>query len=124
MYASGVDHPHKAAAERILGQAESHEIDAWSSVEILQEILHRYTCLGRLKVASQVYDLFLVTCPNILPVTLADLNRARDLLAAVPTLRSRDAVHAAVMLNHGIEYIATFDRDFDRIPGIKRLEPA
>jgi predicted nucleic acid-binding protein len=34
----------------------------------------------------------------------------------------RDAIHAAVMLNHEIEWIATFDSDFDRIPGIRRLK--
>jgi predicted nucleic acid-binding protein len=37
-------------------------------------------------------------------------------------LRSaRDAIHAAVMLNRGIEWIATFDADFDRVPGIRRF---
>ena len=33
----------------------------------------------------------------------------------------RDAVHAAVMLNHGIHSIATFDKAFDRVPGIERV---
>lgn len=30
----------------------------------------------------------------------------------------------AVMEQLGIEEIATFDRDFDRVPGIERVEPA
>jgi len=25
------------------------------------------------------------------------------------------------MLNHGIEWVATFDGDFDRVPGIRRF---
>jgi predicted nucleic acid-binding protein len=36
-------------------------------------------------------------------------------------LSARDAVHAAVMLNHGVEWIATFDADFDRVGGLRRL---
>jgi len=123
MYASGADHPHKDAAARILSDAEAGRIDACSSVEVLQEILHRYTCLGRPWAAQEVYGLFVESCADILPVMLTDLNRARDLLAEVPGLRSRDAVHAAVMINNGVEWIASFDKHFDRIPGIRRLEP-
>jgi predicted nucleic acid-binding protein len=33
---------------------------------------------------------------------------------------TRDAVHAAVMLNNEVEWIATFDAGFDEIPGIRR----
>jgi predicted nucleic acid-binding protein len=58
----------------------------------------------------------------VLPVTLADTDRARDLLLAVDGISARDAIHAAVMLNHGVERIATFDRGFDAVPGIERWE--
>ena len=33
-----------------------------------------------------------------------------------------DAVHAAVMLNNDVEWIATFDAGFDEIPGIRRMK--
>jgi len=36
----------------------------------------------------------------------------------------RTAVHAAVMLNHEVEWIATFDTGFDRVKGIRRLRMA
>lgn len=36
----------------------------------------------------------------------------------------RDAVHAAVMLNHGVTRIATFDAGFDRIAGLERVPMA
>jgi predicted nucleic acid-binding protein len=51
-----------------------------------------------------------------------DTDRARDLVSELPALSVRDAVHAAVMLNHGIARIATFDRGFDLVPGIERLK--
>jgi len=72
----------------------------------------------------EVYDLFAEICPVVLSVTLADTDRARDLLGAVPGISARDAVHAAVMLNHEIEWIATFDKEFDRIAGVRRMKLA
>jgi len=51
-------------------------------------------------------------------------NRARDLVCNELGISARDAVHAAVMLNHNIEWIATFDAGFDRVPGIQRLKLA
>jgi hypothetical protein len=34
---------------------------------------------------------------------------------------ARDATHLAVMQQHGIEHILSFDSGFDRFPGIQRL---
>ena len=34
-----------------------------------------------------------------------------------------DAYHVALMEQLSIEEIASFDRDFDRVPGIRRVEP-
>ena len=38
-------------------------------------------------------------------------------------IKPRDAIHAAVALENGVETIVTYDRDFDRLEEIKRLEP-
>lgn len=35
-----------------------------------------------------------------------------------------DALHAVLMEQLGIERIVSFDRDFDRVPGITRVEPS
>ena len=53
-------------------------------------------------------------CPEVLDVTLADTDRARDMIANGVTASPRHAIHAAVMMNHEIEWIATFDKEFDR----------
>jgi predicted nucleic acid-binding protein len=34
-----------------------------------------------------------------------------------------DAYHSVLMDRLGLQEVVTFDRDFDRVPGIKRLEP-
>ncbi|HXJ39759.1 MAG TPA: type II toxin-antitoxin system VapC family toxin [Bryobacteraceae bacterium] len=124
MYVAGGDHPHKAPARRLLDQIRLGQIDACTSTEVLQEILYRYSSLGRRDLARDVYDLFAGICPVVFGVTLADTDTARDLLCEHTGISSRDAVHAAVMLNHKVTRIATFDAGFDAIPAIQRVRPA
>jgi hypothetical protein len=35
---------------------------------------------------------------------------------------ARDVVHAVVVQVHGLDSIASFDRDFDKIKGLRRIE--
>jgi hypothetical protein len=121
MYVAGRDHPHREPSRRFLAAVQRNEIEACTSTEVLQEILYRYSSLQRLDLAREVYDLFTAICTNILAVTLADTNRARDLLTEYRGLSVRDAVHAGVMLNRGIDLIATFDSGFDQVKGIRRF---
>ena len=121
MYVAGRDHPLRAPALRLLEQVRAGELDACSSTEVLQEILYRYAGLKRLDLARDVYNLFVAICPVIFPVTLADTDRARDLMAPGSGVSVRDAIHAAVMLNNGVPRIATFDAGFDAVLGIERL---
>lgn len=102
---------------------ERDEIDVVTSVEVLQEILHQYFSLHRPDLAETAYHSLEKGCEDILPVTKADLDRAFDLLKIHPDIRSRDAVHAAVMLNNGLTHILSTDAHFDHIAGITRVEP-
>ena len=121
MYVAGRDHPHRDGAKRLLDRVHTAEVEGCTSTEVLQEILYRYSSLGRLDLARQVYELFVQICPVVLPVTLADTDRAKDLLVTTPGVSARDAVHAAVMINNNIRQIATFDSGFDRVDGIERI---
>jgi predicted nucleic acid-binding protein len=121
MYVAGRDHPLRGPAQRFLERARAGELDICTSTEVLQEILYRYAALKRLDLAGAVYDLFVQLCPVVLPVTLADTDRARRLLIDTAGISARDAVHAAIMLNHDLTEIATFDRGFDAIKGIARV---
>jgi hypothetical protein len=122
IYVAGGVHPHREPSRRLLERVRKGQVEACTSVEVLQEILYRYSALGRRDLAREVYDLFVEICPVVLGVTLADTDRARDLLSAVDGISARDAVHAGVMLNHEVEWIATYDSGFDRIPGIRRMK--
>lgn len=121
MYVAGRDHPHRDPSRRFLERARAGDIDICTSTEVLQEILYRYAALKRLDLAAAVYDLFVQLCPTVLPVTLADTDRAKTLMTGSAQVGARDAIHAAVMLNHDIDQIATFDGGFDRIGGLTRL---
>ena len=121
MYVAGRDHPLRPPARRFLERARRGDVELCTSTEVLQEILYRYAALKRLDLAGQVYDLFVQLCPVVFPVTLADTDRARQLLPSASDVSVRDIVHAAVMLNNAVTSIATFDDGFDRVPGITRV---
>ena len=122
MYVSGGEHPHREPARRFLEQVRGAKVDGCTSTEVLQEILYRYAAIGQRDFGRELYDLFVDVCPVVLPVTLADTDRARDLLVSVERISARDAVHAGVMLNHEIEWIATYDAGFDAVPGVRRMK--
>jgi len=124
MYVAGREHPHRGPARRFLERARSGSLEICTSTEVLQEILYRYTALKRTDLAGAVYDLFVQLCPIVFPVTLADTDRARRLVVDRPETRVRDAIHAAVMLNNDVSDIATFDRGFHLIEGVRRVEMA
>ena len=121
MCVAGGEHPNRAPARRFLARVRAGEVEGCTSVEVLQEILYRYSAIGRRDTASEVYSLFVEICPEIFDVTLADTDGARDLISASPGLSARDALHAAVMRNHDVRRIATFDRHFDKLPRIRRV---
>ncbi len=124
MYAAGAPHPHKADSLALLGRVARGEVDGAVDAEVLQEVLHRYRALHRWKDGRRVYDLARRIVPVVLPVTAEVLDLARALLDRHARLMARDALHAAVCESAGMESICSYDRDLDRIPGLRRLEPA
>lgn len=122
MYVAGAAHPNRDPARRFLERVRSGDVEGCTSTEVLQEILYRYSAIGRRDLGTEVYDLFVQLCPVVFDVTLADTDGARKLLADYPALSARDCVHAAVMRNHDVEVIATFDTGFERVMGIRRAE--
>lgn len=122
MYVAGRAHPHRDPARRFLERVRAGEHEACTSTQVLQEILYRYSGLRRPDLAKEVYDLFVQLCSAVFPVDLSDTDRARDILSSGAAVSARDAVHAAVMLNHDITHIASFDMGFDAIDGIERVK--
>jgi predicted nucleic acid-binding protein len=90
---------------------------------VLQEILHRYTALGQRARAAEVARLFLEVVPEALPITKDTFLLSIELHLSYTAIQARDALHAAVMQQHGIERIISADRHFDGLPGLTRLDP-
>ncbi len=124
MYAAGASHRNKAGSVAFLERVASGEVDAVLDAEVLQEILHRYRAMGRWDQGRQVFDLARRIIPAVIPVTAEMLDRARALLDSYPRLMARDALHAAVCQESGLEAICSFDRDFDVVEGLKRFKPS
>ena len=121
MYLVGAAHPNKAAARRALEEAVAAGESLCTNAEVLQEILHRYTAIGRRESIDPAFDALLAIVDIVYPIERPDVDRARRLLRTSPTLSARDAVHVAVMQGRDIERILSFDSGFDGIPGIVRV---
>jgi uncharacterized protein len=120
MYVVGAAHPNKDAAHRLLAQAVRDEVRLVTSTEVFQEILHRYTAIGRSEAIAVAFGLLLDIVDEVYPVDLSDVERARDIVLSTSGLSARDALHLAVMEHHGIQRVMTFDAGFDGWAGVTR----
>lgn len=121
LYAAGAAHEYKKSCAAIIEQIAGNELEVCTSVEVLQEIVHRYTRLNKkregIQVARNLSELI-----QILPLDEAAFARALKILEQCD-VDTRDALHAAVALHFEIANIISADRHFDLIQGITRIDP-
>lgn len=124
IYAAGGDHPLRAPCDRILELVKRGELDAVTSIEVVQEIAHRFLSIRRpamaTRLSTDVLDLF----APVLPITHAVMRRLPGLIEQYPSLASRDLVHVATCLHEGITEIISPDRAFDQVHELRRIDPA
>lgn len=124
LYSLGAPHPLKACCTRIIQDVRDGALAATINTEVVQETAHVLLRRGRreeaIRFAAELCEAF----PDMLPVLREDMMNAMDLLREIPALSSRDAIHAATIRRNRITEIMSFDPDFDRIPGIRRILPA
>ena len=120
----GNPHPYKVSCQGILAQVYDKTLEANIDVELLQEILHYYHRRSRLEFGLDLFDRLTALFPDPYPVTLGHAAAMREVLARHPSLQVRDALHAAVVMEAGLEGIISADRGFDAIPEIERFDPA
>jgi hypothetical protein len=121
MYLVGAPHPHKIDAQRSLEKIVSDRQRLVTDAEVLQEILHRYVAIDRRDAIQPAFDALLGIVDQVMAIDRAATERAKEILLGHRRLSARDAVHVAVMEQHGIERILSFDSGFDGIPGVVRL---
>ena len=124
VYAVGREHPYKGPCAETLRLVAENPLSFVTDAEVLQELVRRYLAQDRWALGSEVLRNFaLVMQDRIEPVHAGDILAAAGLADRHPGISARDLVHAAVMRRLEVEHIITADADFDRIPGITRLDP-
>ena len=121
MYLIGAAHPHKADAQRLIERSIARQTPMVTDVEVLQEILHRYTAIDRRDAIGPAFDWLLAVTDEVFPVDLEDVERAREVVLQKRRLSARDALHVAVMERYAVTRILSFDSGFDGVRGIARI---
>jgi predicted nucleic acid-binding protein len=125
IYAAGRPHPLKAHCVDVLALAAEHPERFITDAEVLQELLHRYLAPERWQAGAPVLAAFAsLMAGRTEPVIAQDVMAAAKLAGEAPGVSARDVLHAAVMVRVGCHRVISADRDFDRIPGLQRLDPA
>ncbi len=122
MYLVGAEHPHKVDARRLLERAIAERQRLVTDAEVLQEILHRYVAIDRRDAIQPALDALLGVVDEVLPIEDRDVLRARDVVLGRQGISARDALHVAIMQRHRIGSILSFDRGFDAVPGVRRVD--
>jgi uncharacterized protein len=123
MYAAGAEHPYKQPSVLFLEEVAGGSIDAVVDAEVLQEVLHRYRAIARWHDGRTVYDRARTLFQEVLPITAEVVDAARATLDEVAGISARDALHAAVVRIWNLDGLCSYDRGFDGIPGVRRVEP-
>ena len=120
------DDPEKAqACLELFQKAEQRQIILTTSESVIAEVVYILSSkqlyhLSREKIRSLLYPL--LSLPGLkLPRRKVYL-RALDLYATY-SIDFEDALIVAQMERQGITDLYSYDRDFERVPGVTRLEP-
>lgn len=121
MYLIGAPHPNKDRLQALLGELTRSRSRFVTDVEVYQEILHRYTSIGRPDAIDPAFACLDGIADDTLTFGMAEIHAARTLLESVEGISARDALHVAVMRAASVSRILTLDRGFDACPGLERV---
>lgn len=123
IYASGAEHEYKAPCLAILRQTQAGALQATTDWEAVQEVLNYYHRRGDTALAVNLVERLITVFGSPFPITKSQILRASRIVSDYPELSARDAIHAAVVLEHRLEGIISADKGFDAIPGVTRFDP-
>ncbi|MEX2236808.1 MAG: type II toxin-antitoxin system VapC family toxin [Dehalococcoidia bacterium] len=127
MYAAGGDHRLREPSRQVIYDAGRNSREYVTSVEVCQEIIHRYLAIGRWEALGRraLQDFLTLMSGRIESVYQADVVTAARLADRYAPARpqSRDLFHVAVMQRLGVREIVSTDTGFDSIPDVTRIDP-
>jgi uncharacterized protein len=111
MYAVGREHPLRREAQGFFqGAMKGGRNELCTSVEVLQELLHAYLPVNRVRTLDAALSLARSCIPVVFPIDVADVRAARGLSDTNPQLGARDLLHLAVCRRHSVGDVRTYDR--------------
>ncbi len=123
IYALGRDHPYREPCRAIINQLEERPHDYAVDTEMLQEVPYVFSRRRDIKIGVEAVSRLLDLFPDVIPITGAEIGTATRLIGQPPRLSVRDAIQAAVALEHGLEEIVTADKGFEDVPGLMLFDP-
>lgn len=117
------DIPEVKSCKNLLMDIFKGKIKACTSVLTWDEVV--YICKRQFGLESAKKQGNLLTAfPNLVfyNATLSIIKEAQSLIEKY-NLRPRDTIHGATMLTKNLETIISYDKDFDKIPELTRIEP-
>jgi predicted nucleic acid-binding protein len=122
MYLTGADHLNKhQVLKRLPALLLAHE-ELVTSVETFQEILHRFKAIHDPKNLNFCYSAAEEMVEQCIPVLKVDVDSAKTFAIEYRKLSARDCLHVAVMKRIACKTIWTFDRGFEQVPFVSRIE--
>ena len=111
IYAVGRSHALKAEAQNFFLDSSQRGKRLITSAEVLQELLHAYLPVERMKTLDAAMALALQGVDEVIPIDSAAVLHARNLADNFPGLTARDLLHLSVCQLHKIKDLKTFDRN-------------
>ena len=109
MYAVGAPHPLRETAVEFLLNARRNNTPLATSAEVLQEMLHVYSSVGKFEALNEALTLVEAAGVEVWPLEKEDVTLAHQLHALHPTLSARDLCHLASCRRRGVSDLMTFD---------------
>lgn len=123
LYAVGMDHPFKAPCQRLVQAVSDGEINATTTVEVIQEFAHvRARRRDRKDAAALARDYVELLGPLLL-VEEADLREGLRLFEESSRIGAFDSVLAAAAHVVGAEALVSADVGFATVPRLRHVLP-
>lgn len=118
IYSVETQPPYWPALEDLWQAARRHDATIVTSELTLMETLVKPIRDSDSKLIQAYEDLLHAPEVRMAPINQAVLREAARLRAAIPALRTPDALHAATSRLHGCNQFLTNDQGFRRVPGL------
>lgn len=110
VYTADITSQHHHGAVNLLHQITAQKLPFTTSVETIQEIVHVYKKLHRLKYGLKICQNILKLIPQPLPVDKTVISQYLKVTSQYPKLESRDCLHLAICQVHSIPILITQDK--------------